>query len=64
MSNENDESIVLDRDTSKPEPRLKRKVKKVIKKVKKVPQKQKEKLNMTLCLQKKKQNMIRNSNQW
>ena len=42
MSNENDESIVLDRDTSKPEPRLKRKVKKVIKKVKKVPQKQKE----------------------
>ena len=29
MSNENDESIVLDRDTSKPEPRLKRKVKKV-----------------------------------
>ena len=42
MSNENDESIVLDRDTSKPEPRLKRKVKKVIKKVKKAPQKQKE----------------------
>ena len=42
MSNENDESIVLDRDTSKPEPRLKRKVKKVIKKVKKAPQKKKE----------------------
>lgn len=43
MSNENgDESIVLDRDTSKPEPRLKKKVKKVVKKVKKTPKKQKE----------------------